>query len=89
MKNYLIAAAIALAAVGVWQRDAIRESWETRGMSDEEKAEWELKDEGVLNEDDEFEVDDEFDDDLNGLDDELDREEASGSDDLDDLEASD
>ncbi len=76
MKKFIIPAVVVLAALGVWQRDAIRETWETRGMTEDEKLERELED-----------MDDEFDDDIDDLEGDLEKEEASDSDELDTLEA--
>ena len=71
MNKYIVGGIIVVAAaVGAWQREAIREAWETRGMTDQQKQERE---------------DAELDEDLEGLGAELD-EEASASVELDELE---
>jgi hypothetical protein len=64
LKLVITISVIAIAAVGVWQKDAIKERWETW---QEEREEAELQEEGVLKADGTVEVDAEFDAELNAM----------------------
>jgi hypothetical protein len=77
MKKYLVGLIVAAAAVGAWKQDAVTEWWETRSMTAEEQQEWR----------DNREEEDLIENELDELENELEDDEASGSKELDELEA--
>lgn len=86
MKRFIIPAVVIVTALALWQKDAIRETWETRDMTESEKEEWKLEEQGVIDAQGKVDVDDEFDKDLNDMDKEMRDADENGSDDLDELE---
>jgi len=84
MKKLIIPGVVILAALALWQRDAI---WEAvRPASDAEQVEQELREEGALKEDGTYQADPEFDAEVNAIEKELGGADADASGELDGLE---
>jgi len=84
MKKLIIPAVVILAALALWQRDAIRDAVQPK--TEAEKVEQELKKEGVLQEDGTYQADPEFDAEVNAIEEELGGAETGASGELDGLE---